>query len=208
MSQHPPGATRMERKKEDTRQKIIQLALQLFRTQGLDTTTMEQIAAEADIAKGTLYNYFPVKEAILDEYIRRSFQQRNAERMAQMQQIPGTQQRMEWAFADLLSGIQAQQTIFEKYMVYRVRQWVSFRQEESEKSGFHLLAAEIVRLGQEDGELRRDLPVALLEDLCEYVFMLAVKEFYLSPENFVATQAIQRSVDVFLNGAGVRPKED
>ena len=50
------GETRMERKKAEMKQKIITVAMTLFKTQGVDATTMEQIAAEVDIAKGTLYN--------------------------------------------------------------------------------------------------------------------------------------------------------
>lgn len=40
-------------------------AMALIRAYGFEETTMEQIAEEADIAKGTLYNYFPAKEAII-----------------------------------------------------------------------------------------------------------------------------------------------
>jgi AcrR family transcriptional regulator len=178
--------------------------MQLFREQGIDAVSMETIAETVDIAKGTLYNYFPVKEAILDEYIRRNFKDRTAAWVAKMQEMPNTAARMETVFADLLTGIQSQKVIFEKYTAYRMKQWISFHQEADEKSGFQLIAAEIVRLGQESSELRSDLPTLMLEDLCEYVFMLAVKEFYLAPETFSAPQAIGRSVEVFLNGTKAR----
>ena len=72
MDSNPP-VSRIERKKEETRLKIIAVAMSLFKAHGFDVTTMERIAAEVDIAKGTLYNYFPVKEAIVSEYIRRTF---------------------------------------------------------------------------------------------------------------------------------------
>jgi AcrR family transcriptional regulator len=206
-SQNPPGGTRMERKKEDTRQKIIVLALKLFREQGFGATTMEQIAAEADIAKGTLYSYFSVKEAILDEYIRRNFVQSYATRVEQMRRFDDTRARMRYIFSDLLKGIRAQKEIFEKYVIYRMQRWISFDQKEHEKSGFQLIAAEIVQLGQSRGELRADLPSGVLEDLCEYVFMLAVKGFYLNLESFDVPQAIEHSVDIFLNGAIASPKE-
>lgn len=206
-SQNLASGTRIERKKEDMRQKIISQAMKLFREQGLNATTMEQIAAEVDIAKGTLYSYFPVKEAILDEYIRRNFSGSSAARAEQMQQLAGTRERMHLVFTDLLKGIQAQKEIFERYVAYRMQHWISFRQEADELSGFQLIASEIVRLGQTGDELRSDLPPGVLEDLCEYVFMLAVKEFYLNPESFDAPQAIERSVDVFLNGAKAPAKE-
>jgi AcrR family transcriptional regulator len=200
MPQQPNGESRMDRKKEETRQKILATAMKLFREQGFDAVSMETIAETVDIAKGTLYNYFPVKEAILDEYIRRNFKGSSEAWIAKFQELPNTSARMEAVFADLLTGIQAQKVIFEKYVTYRMQHWISFHQEEQEKSGFQLFASEIVRLGQSEGELRRDLPAQMLEDLCEYVFMLAVKEFYLAPETFSAPQAIQRSINIFLNG--------
>ena len=36
------------------------------------TYTMDQIAEEVDISKGTLYNYFPFKESIISEYWQKS----------------------------------------------------------------------------------------------------------------------------------------
>ena len=59
---------RRERKKQETKKNIIKIAMYLFRKQGFDETTMEQIAKEVDTVKGTLYNYFPVKESIICEY--------------------------------------------------------------------------------------------------------------------------------------------
>jgi AcrR family transcriptional regulator len=198
--QQPSNQTRTERKKEETTKKILSIALRLFREQGFDATTMEAIAEAVDIAKGTLYNYFPVKEAIVDEYIRRNFQERNLAITERIQELPDTVARMESVFNELLTGIQSQKVLFEKYLIYRMQHWISFQLEAHEKSGFQLLASQIVRLGQADGELRSDLPPEVLEDLCEYVFMLAVKEFYLDPENFSASQPIQRCIDIFLHG--------
>jgi AcrR family transcriptional regulator len=89
---------RTERKKETTRRKIMDVAMDLFRQQGVESTTMEQIAAEVDIAKGTLYNYFSVKEAIIDEYIKRSFQENNDERVRQIRTMPDTRSRLNHYF--------------------------------------------------------------------------------------------------------------
>ncbi|MEN6350637.1 MAG: TetR/AcrR family transcriptional regulator, partial [Syntrophomonas sp.] len=87
------GGNRVERKKEETRQKIINVAMGLFRKQGVDGTTMEQIAREVDIAKGTLYNYFPFKEAIINEFIQHSFKEKHAERITQYRSMPDTRTR-------------------------------------------------------------------------------------------------------------------
>ncbi|WP_306204613.1 TetR/AcrR family transcriptional regulator [Actinoplanes sp. RD1] len=41
------------------------MALRLFEDQGYDDTTMEQIAAAADVGTSTLYRYFPTKDSTL-----------------------------------------------------------------------------------------------------------------------------------------------
>jgi AcrR family transcriptional regulator len=59
-----------ERKKAQTRAAIQRHALRLFQEQGYAATTMEQIAAAADVSPSTLYRYFPTKEDLIlqDDY--------------------------------------------------------------------------------------------------------------------------------------------
>jgi AcrR family transcriptional regulator len=47
---------------------IFNCALQLFRENGFDATTMQQIAERAGVAKSAAYYYFPSKEAIIQAY--------------------------------------------------------------------------------------------------------------------------------------------
>jgi AcrR family transcriptional regulator len=51
--------------KEATRRKILSASYELFRTVGFEGTTTRDIAKAANIATGTLFNYFPTKEAIV-----------------------------------------------------------------------------------------------------------------------------------------------
>ncbi|MEV8017877.1 TetR family transcriptional regulator [Streptomyces sp. NPDC086554] len=54
-----------ERKKAKTRAAIQQEALRLFREQGYETTTMEQIAEAAEVSPSTVFRYFPTKEELV-----------------------------------------------------------------------------------------------------------------------------------------------
>jgi AcrR family transcriptional regulator len=60
-----------ERQKLDLRELIYETALQLFRTQGFDKTTVQQIASAGGIGKGTFFNHFFSKDQVLQEWYRR-----------------------------------------------------------------------------------------------------------------------------------------
>jgi AcrR family transcriptional regulator len=54
-----------ERKKERTRQQIIEAAMGLFEERGYHATTIADIAAAAEVAPRTFFSYFPSKEAVV-----------------------------------------------------------------------------------------------------------------------------------------------
>jgi AcrR family transcriptional regulator len=54
-----------ERKKQQTRLTIVDVASRLFVEQGYQQTTLAQIAEEADLAPSTFFNYFPTKVDIV-----------------------------------------------------------------------------------------------------------------------------------------------
>lgn len=194
------GKNRFERKKEKTREQIVSVAMKLFMEQGFDATTMEQIAQEADIAKGTLYNHFPVKEAILNEFIQKSFRDKNQEMIQRIRQLPDTRSRMAHVLTTLMAGIQQQPIIFERYIVYRIKNMIAMDQTERDKSGIGHVVYEIVALGQENDEIRRDMPLDLMEDLFEFIFIEVAQAFYKDPDSFHIKETIDRCVDLYLNG--------
>ena len=79
--------------KGNTRQEILDAALELFSVQGFEATSISQLAEAVGIRKASLYSHFGNKQAILDtllettleEYDRHSIEQFRNPRMARLQ---------------------------------------------------------------------------------------------------------------------------
>jgi AcrR family transcriptional regulator len=89
-----------QRKKTATRDRIRANALRLFREQGYDATTVEQIAAAAGVSHMTFFRYFPTKEdvALSDAY--------DPMIAALLAQTPATQPLTQRIRTALLQGLQ------------------------------------------------------------------------------------------------------
>jgi len=66
-----PSLGRRERKRNETVDKLLQAAIELFATNGFAGTRVEEITERADVSKGTFFNYFPSKEHILMHFAGR-----------------------------------------------------------------------------------------------------------------------------------------
>jgi len=71
-------AERKEREKQQRREDIIKSAEKVFYSLGLENATMDDVAAEAELSKGTLYLYFKNKEMLHVEVARRAIILSNA----------------------------------------------------------------------------------------------------------------------------------
>ncbi len=61
--------SRRERKKADARRRILDAAVRLFGERGIEAVTVDEIAAAADVAKGSIYSHHRTKEDIVVAFL-------------------------------------------------------------------------------------------------------------------------------------------
>lgn len=192
--------SRTERKKEETKIKIVSVAMALYRAQGFKATTMEQIAEEVDISRKTLYNYFPNKEAIVAEYMKKYLQVHLQDLLQSLEDLPDTCSRLvsvmskgeEWSRLDIPEDVIA------AYREYRLQTFIQSFKDQGLRSGLSDLYRFIIKLGQKSGELRSDIDE---KELANYLKMIVTVSMLSNPEKFELQESIAKNIDYFLNGA-------
>ncbi len=197
-----PVESRTERKKKETQQKIINVAMDSFQRQGFNNTTMEQIAEEADIARKTLYNHFPVKEAIVDEYVKGLSQESNHEVFRTLQDLPDTRSRLQNTLEKVYEWVEINPEIIGICLGYRLKNM--YQGAGYSGGGSQTLIAEIIRLGQQAGEIRQDIPAKLLVKQLDTLRMTVVMDWLHDTSRIELRKEMAKLVDLFLNGAMLR----
>jgi AcrR family transcriptional regulator len=87
-------ATKTTPKAEETRQRILDSALDLFREEGFDNATMRDISARAGVATGAAYYYYPSKEAIVTAFYARACEEMQPRVEAALEGVRGLEARI------------------------------------------------------------------------------------------------------------------
>jgi AcrR family transcriptional regulator len=170
-SKAAPLSGRRERRRVQTRDRLYRAALELFAQRGFLETTVEDITEAADVGKGTFFNYFPTKEHILAEFggervaaVERALEKArttDARVMDVIRELAGDAAGQSDKSAALLRAIFAAHASCKP-----VRDELVKRSQIAKR-----ILTDIFLLGQERGEIRRNIPAADLARLTQIVFM-------------------------------------
>src|SRR5574339_913721 len=160
--------TRRERKKEETKGRIAEVALELFRRNGVDATTVEEICDRADVAKGTFFNYFPRKEAVFS-FLSERRQTEAAQRAGAILAEPGpARDRLIELFVEFARFYEDERGL----AVHLVQEWGRQRRTPDDEicRRWSTLGQDVVRRLQEMGEMRRDVDPGRAHEVLESIY--------------------------------------
>lgn len=189
--------SRRERKKQETRQRLLEIALRLFREQGYDATPVEQITRAAAVAKGTFFNYFETKEAILPALAEWRLQQLE-EALTSTQDAPTSPvARIKMALCMV-----AEDPLTDPLLIRQLFA-AMMRQQENKRIGatFVQLLAEQVRQAQAAGEIRADLDPLYLGGVIRAVFFQQMLMWHHGYRPAPLPTMLVQAVDLLLDGA-------
>lgn len=199
----PPAPDRRTGKRQRTADHLTQVAFTLFEIHGYDTVTMEQIAREADVAKGTLYNHFPVKEALVVHRMHSDLAKALPSLSALFPPDADCGERLRLFFRESARYTVSTRDYLPHYLRYRMSQPHS--PSGANRSGLDKIYSRLLAEGQEADEIDRHLPAQVLADMLGYLHFSVLMRWLSTPDLDLGT-AFEQMLELFLNGCATGRK--
>ncbi len=197
--------TRRDRKKAEMQLRIMQSAMCLFRADGFENTTMEAIAEAADVAKRTLYSYFPAKESLVSAYWLNNVRQNNDLLPLLFKNYPDTRSRLIAVFLSAAKGFKAEPEFARIHFSYQFQQ-IGNSKQPLPRSDFVQFLSVVIETGQREKDLRKDIVVTELATQVMLNFTAICLMWFSGSEVFSLDERLTHTVDCFIDGVGINRK--
>jgi TetR/AcrR family transcriptional regulator, cholesterol catabolism regulator len=171
--------SRRERKKEETRHRIFHAAVDLFRERGFEQTTVDDITEKADVAKGTFFNYFHRKDAVLGFL--------SETRLLDVEENAGTlltesrpaREKLVDLYSTAATAYEEDHDLARYVLIELMSR--AFLPTEGVAVRWLELMVRIITQGQENGEIRSDLDPARIEIVLTSVYYGTIYQWVCCP---------------------------
>jgi len=202
-----PTVNRRQRKRRQTRDYVAEVAFDLFETHGFEAVTMEQIASRADVARGTVYNHFPVKEAVLAHAMHAQLENDLASLLDGILRRTGFMAQAATLLEASATWWTPRRHYLAPYIRYRFQQFEK-APEADESAGSDMLEAwrALIAHAQRAGELRDDMDAARLAHYLHFLYLSELMRWLTEPIPSLA-DGMAGVLEFFHSGAQARPRE-
>ncbi len=191
-----------EMKKIDTKKKIFKVAGRLFKEKGYENTTVDEITSEAQIGKGTFFNYFPTKTDLLRYFGELKEEQiHDIIKNETMCNIP-TREKIKNIMVITAKSYEKNKELtklffFEHIKYSGSRTWEEGTIQRSSKFLFYLLNE-----GVRKGEVRSDIDIKKAAEILSSVFLMSMVDWLRSERDNHFSEDILDRIDMIFDGIG------
>lgn len=196
-----PLRGRREQAKLERRERIYEAALSLFRAQGYDSTTVDQITRHAGMAKGTFFNYFPTKDAVLRYLGTREIGRLGSSAMSNGNGRGTAIGKLKRLMAALAMNLEQDRTLVS--LIFR-KGVTAPDLLAGDAGGFSLqpIASLLIRQAQYNGEVNRGLDPDGLAAALDALYLQQLVRWCESTRPYPLTERLTGIVDLLLLGIG------
>ena len=188
-------------KKDLKRQQIIQAAAEVFGSSNFQNASVSEIAQKANVAEGTLYQYFKNKEDLFFSIPAQKTEEFCEEFNLHLQGIHDTFSKIRkliWYYLYFFKMNPA----YARSLMLEMRVSKSFSRSKTYDriKVFTDRVLDIIREGQEEGRIRKDVDVYIIRELLLGILEHWVTRWLLKEEGYDLVEHYEEICSVILNG--------
>jgi len=185
--------------KYERRERLYEAALSLFRSQGYDATTVDQITRRAGLAKGTFFNYFPTKDAVLRYLGAREIGRLGMMAVSTGNGLGASLGKLKRLLSALASSLEKDRELVS--LIFRSGISVPDLLA-GDAGGFSVqpMASLLIRQAQRSGEINSELDPDMLAAALDALYLQQLVRWCESPKAFSLKERLTGMVDLLLLG--------
>lgn len=198
-----PRLGRRERKKLEVHGRILGAAMDLFHEKGYEATTVEEIAERADVAKGTFFNYFPRKDALLEALAEETLERVEAELGAPETWTGSGREQIERIFLRFAELSQRDPELSKVMVIETMRNFWLRTEDEPIHQAYRAFTRGVLQRAQLRNEFRSEADIEIAVKLLEAAYVTTMVEWLKEGGSGEAMRAeLLRKFDIIFRGIG------
>ena len=195
-----------EKKKIETKNKIFEVSGRLFKEKGFENTTIDEITKEAEIGKGTFFNYFPTKEALLLYFAEKKDELTYSLIESETAKSIHTKDKIKNLLVFLAESYERDKEltklmIFE-YIKYKRGTGLKFGEDHSRRNRLSRILHDFLGNGVKKGEVREGIDVKTAAETLTAVYFQSVMVWLWSESDYSISEDISGKIDLVFEGIG------
>lgn len=193
-------STPREIKKKELRKAIFETAIKLFLKKGFEKVKVEDITSQLNIAKGTFFNYFPNKESLLLNFMRRHLEEVREVLLNNLLQYRTAEKQLHYLFSMLSKMVVENEPLVKWCLLESLRLRVYKKEKKAVSRKILEILTEIIREGQIQGELRKGMNPEKIAKIFESIFFFSAIRWLTFDRNIPLFEDVKEQITYCLKG--------
>lgn len=176
MSSQSQPATRHDRRKHETKSRILEASVELFKEQGVEATKVGEICERADVARQTFFNHFRTKRDLLRELFEIGVDLLAANLDSVCERSDATRERLALLFEGMI-GPAVEMGPFNRELVGQVVHAFDEGMRPDQARRMSRIFLTLVQRGIENGDVTRRHAPEVLAELVEGAVVTLVRDW-------------------------------
>lgn len=190
-----------EKKKIETKNKIFEVAGKLFKEKGFDNTTVDEITREAGIGKGTFFNYFQTKTALLQEFGKQKEELVYNLVKDELTKSTSTKEKIKNTLVFVARSNEKDKELTKLFVFEYLRH---YGYEERRSRSLNTILQDLLENGVKKGEVKIGIDVKRAAENITGIYYSSLMEWLWSNSEYSFSEDISKKIDMVFEGIAER----